>query len=390
MTTLTPVRRAPAGAERVRAIAGSVDWLLIGGVLGILAFGVFVVRAATVEDVPGDPSYFFKRQLLFVCVGLVLMALAAAVDLERLARWHWAIWGALLGALAVVFVLAPSIRGTRSWFELGPFNLQPSEFGKIALMIVLAGMVVAAGPSIETWRTTLTLTGVALLPTLVVFIQPDLGTSMVYFVILLAVLFVGGTPWQHLAAIAAVIVSVIAIVLWIAPAAGVDILKPYQVDRLTSFVGGAADDPSGSGYQVDQSTVAIGSGGAVGKGTDGATQTINDFLPEHHTDFVFAVTGEMFGFVGAGGLLILYALVVWRAVRTTALASNRVDQIVASAIVAVIGFQVFINIGMNVGLMPITGLPLPFMSYGGSHTLAMLLGVGLLIGIHRRRSALTT
>lgn len=390
MTTLTPVRTEPGVLERVRAAGRRTDWIMIAAILAILAISLYVIRASTEEDIEGAPGFFFTRQLLYISAGLVLMVVFARLNLEALARWHWAIWGGLLGSLAVVFVLAPTIRGTRSWIEIGPLNLQPSEFGKIALMLVLAGLVVAAGTAISTWRFTLLATGVAVVPALIVFVQPDLGTALVYFVILLAILFVAGTPWHHLAVFAAVIATIMASVLWILPAGGVEVLKPYQVDRLTSFVGGVDDDPGGASYQQDQSTVAIGSGGAIGKGTDGATQTINDFLPEHHTDFVFAVTGEMLGFVGAGGLLLLYGLVLWRGVRTTALASNRVDQLVAAAVVAVIGFQVFINIGMNVGLMPITGLPLPFMSYGGSHTLTMLACVGLLIGVHQRRSALST
>jgi rod shape determining protein RodA len=390
LTTITPTRRTPGVLERVREAALGVDWLLLGAVGAILALSLYVIRAATREDIPGAPEYFFNRQVLYVAAGLVLMAVCSRLDLAALARWHWAIWGGLLGALAVVFVIAPSIRGTRSWIEIGPFNLQPSEFGKIALMIVLAGLVVSAGQAVQTWRFTLLATGVAALPALIVFVQPDLGTSLVYFVILVATLFVAGTPWHHLAVFAAIIVTVVAGVLWILPAAGVEVLKPYQTERLTSFVGGTSDDPGGASYQQDQSTVAVGSGGALGKGPDGATQTINDFLPEHHTDFIFAVTGEMLGFVGAGGLLLLYGLVLWRGVRTTALASNRVDQLVGASVVAVIGFQVFINIGMNVGLMPITGLPLPYMSFGGSHTATMLACIGLLIGIHQRRSALST
>ena len=150
-----------------------------------------------------------------------------------------------------------------------------------------------------------------------------------------------------------------------------------------------ATDPGSTGYQLEQSTTAIGSGGALGKGPSGASQTINDFLPEHQTDFIFAVTSEMFGFVGAGGILVLFGLLLWRGLRITASASTRMDQLVAAAIVAVIAFEVFVNIGMTVGLMPITGIPLPFMSYGGSHTVTMLAAVGILLGINARRTSRT-
>jgi rod shape determining protein RodA len=208
---------------------------------------------------------------------------------------------------------------------------------------------------------------------------------MVYAVILLAILFLVGVPWTHFAVFGSILAIVILGVLWILPRAGVTVLQDYQVERLTAFIG-AERDTNDAGYQLDQSTTAIGSGGAVGKGPDGATQSINDFLPEHQTDFIFAVTSEMFGFVGAGLLISLYALVLWRGLRTLARASSQVDMLVAGAIVAMIGFQVFVNIGMTVGIMPITGIPLPFMSYGGSHTLNSMVAVGLLLGIHRRRS----
>jgi rod shape determining protein RodA len=174
-------------------------------------------------------------------------------------------------------------------------------------------------------------------------------------------------------------------VLSILPSMGLSILQPYQVERLTAFAG-AERDTSDAGYQLDQSKTAIGSGGTLGKGPDGATQANNDFLPEHHTDFIFAVTGEMFGFLGGGLLLLLYGLVLWRGLRTTARASTHMDMLVAGGVVAMIGFQVFVNIGMTVGMMPITGIPLPMMSYGGSHTITTLIAIGLLLGVHRRRS----
>jgi rod shape determining protein RodA len=208
---------------------------------------------------------------------------------------------------------------------------------------------------------------------------------MVYGAILVAMLFLAGVPWSHLAVFTAVLVTAATLVLGILPAAGVPVLKDYQVKRLLTFTG-AIDEPGDAGYQQDQSEIAVGQGGALGKGTDGATQTNNDFLPEHHTDFIYAVVAEMFGFLGAGGLILAYGLVLWRALGLVARASSQLDQLVAGGVVAMLAFQVFVNIGMTVGIMPITGIPLPFMSYGGSHTLANLVAVGLLLGIHRRRA----
>jgi rod shape determining protein RodA len=240
---------------------------------------------------------------------------------------------------------------------------------------------------VGTARFTLFLTGVASVPAVVVFLQPDLGTSLVYFAVLGAILFLVGVPWSHFAVAGSLLAILILGVLWILPGAGVHVLQDYQVERLTAFIG-AERDTSDAGYQLDQSKTAIGSGGAVGKGPDGATQSSGNFIPEHHTDFIFAVTSEMFGFVGGAVLILLFALVIWRGLRTMARASSQVDMLVAGGIVAMIGFQVFVNIGMTVGIMPITGIPLPFMSYGGSHTISTMIAVGLLLGIYQRRSAI--
>ena len=222
------------------------------------------------------------------------------------------------------------------------------------------------------------LVAVAAAPAAVVFLQPDLGTALVYGAILTAVLFLAGAPWTHFATAAAVLVGALVLILGILPAAGVHVLKDYQVERLTAFVNG--DRNSGTaGYQLDQSKTAIGSGGALGKGPEEATQTINDFLPEHHTDFIFAVIAEMYGFAGAAGVLLLFGVILWRILRLTARAATQFEQIVAGGIGAMIMFQLFQNVGMNVGIMPITGIPLPFVSYGGSHTVTNVAAVGILL-----------
>ena len=388
MTTLSPERTNSDFAALAKDAAARLDWLLLLIVAGITTMSVFVIRASTQEEIAGDPDFFFTRQILFVVIGVVAMLAVSLIDLNRLARWHWVLWGGLLASLAIVFVASKAVRGTSRWIDIGPFSLQPSEFGKVVLMIVLAGLVVESASRVGTVRFTLLAAGVAGLPAVVVFLQPDLGTAIVYAVILLTILFIAGTPWTHFAVIGAAVGATVTVILWALPASGVEVLQPYQVDRLTAFVS-TDPDPGSTGYQLEQSTTAIGSGGALGKGPSGASQTINDFLPEHQTDFIFAVTSEMFGFVGAGGVLVLFGLLLWRGLRITANASTRMDQLVASAIVAVIAFEVFVNIGMTVGLMPITGIPLPFMSYGGSHTVTMLAAVGILLGVNARRTSRT-
>ena len=225
-----------------------------------------------------------------------------------------------------------------------------------------------------------------MLPAVIVFLQPDLGTALVYVAIAVAILWVAGQPITHFIVAGAVIVAAAGMILYVLPAAGLDVLRPYQVDRLTSFVDSGGDRTQ-SGYQLEQSKVAIGSGGAFGKGPSGATQTINDFLPEHHTDFIFAVVAEMFGFLGGGLLIAAYFIIIWRAIVIMRLAPTELERLVVAGIAAMLAFEVFVNIGMNVGIMPITGIPLPLMSYGGSHTLTNLVAVGVLLRIGMRGRA---
>ena len=220
----------------------------------------------------------------------------------------------------------------------------------------------------------------ALLPAMLVVAQPDLGSGLVYLAIVLAVLFVAGTKWTHFAALAALGAAAIVAVLLVAPALGVQVLKPYQTDRLTAFLN-PSDDPVEEGYQINQSLTAIGAGGKTGRG-DESTQTELNFLPEHHTDFIFSVVGEEFGFVGAALVLSLFALLIWRALRILTMSKNFYGALVAGGITAMLMFQVFVNVGMTIGIMPITGIPLPLISYGGSSVLTTLMAIGLLQSIH--------
>jgi rod shape determining protein RodA len=385
-TTLATSRSSRSGAgERIRSAILGLDWILLLAVGAISAFSVFVVGKATETD-PAGSSFYLDRQIIFILVGTGLMVVATRLNLDRLSRWSWGLWGGLLGSLAVVYVVGTAAKGSNRWIDIGPFNLQPSEMGKVVIAIVLAGVAIDRMDDVGSPRFTLFMCAVAAIPAGIVFLQPDLGTSLVYGAVLATVLFLVGVPWSHFAVAGSILAIMILAVLWVLPTAGVTVLQDYQVQRLTAFIG-AERDSSDAGYQLDQSKTAIGSGGAVGKGPDGATQSSGNFIPEHHTDFIFAVTGEMFGFAGGGLLILLYALVLWRGLRTMARASSQVDMLVAGAIVAMIGFQVFVNIGMTVGIMPITGIPLPLMSYGGSHTLTTLVAIGLLLGIHQRRSA---
>ncbi len=383
MSTLSGPAPAQPSRGRATSVLAGLDWWLLGGALAVTGFGVYVVKVATDGDIAADPGFFFTRQVAYALIGLVALFFTLRLDLEWLSRYVWTIYAVLIASVGVVLVLGASARGSTRWIELGPLRLQPSELGKVAIAFIIAVVVVERIKSMESARLSLLVAGVVAVPAAIIFLQPDLGTSLVYAAIALAILWVAGQPITHFMLFGAVVVSAAALILYVLPGIGVNVLQPYQVDRLTAFVDSGADR-SATGYQLEQSKVAIGSGGAFGKGPSGATQTINDFLPEHHTDFIFAVVAEMFGFLGAGLLIGLYFLIIWRALVIMRSAPTELERLVAAGITAMLAFEVFVNIGMNVGIMPITGIPLPFMSYGGSHTLTNLVAVGVLLRIGAR------
>ena len=391
MTTLQPIGQRYRAVDRLRDTFAGLDWILLLVVLGISGFGIVVVRAATVSDIAAAPNYFFYRQTIYVAVGALLMLAAMTVDIHRVARAHWLLFGGLCAGVAVVLAIGAKVRGSSRWIDLGVFKLQPSELGKVAIIIILAAIASEHRDTIASWRTTLILLAVTIVPASIVFLQPDLGTTLVYFAIVTTILLVCGTPLAHLATLGASVVAAILVVLVVLPAVGVPVLKDYQLERLTAFTN-SSDTASQAGFQLEQSKIAIGSGGAFGKGLDGATQTLYDFLPEHHTDFIFAVVCEMFGFIGGAALVLAFGILLWRGLRIVARAPSQVEQLIAAGILGMFVFQLFVNIGMTMGIMPITGIPLPLMSFGGSHTLTNLIAVGLMLQIGRRPriGALTT
>ena len=357
-----------------------LDPLLLLATLGLIAASVYTVRRATLGDIPRDPNYFMNRQLIYIAVGVVLMLLLSRFDYSRLREWKLGVYGAMIGAILLVYALGFSARGSRRAIEFGFFNFQASELGKVLLVVALAGFTVDRARRLGEPETTSRIVLLALIPAMLVVAQPDLGSGLVYIAIVFAVLFVAGTKWTHFAALGALGTLAVVVVLLAAPAAGVDVLKPYQVDRLTAFLN-PSTDPADEGYQINQSLTAIGSGGKTGRG-DESTQTKLNFLPEHHTDFIFSVVGEEFGFVGAALVLSLFALLIWRALRILTMSKNFYGALVAGGITAMLMFQVFVNVGMTIGIMPITGVPLPLMSYGGSSVITTLMAIGLLQSIH--------
>ena len=350
-----------------------LDPILLLAVIGLGVASVVSISATT-------ESQLASRQGIFFGIGLLLAILISQVDYSRLRELKYAAYGAMMLLILSTIVLGGVTRGSRRAIQLGIIEVQTSEMGKVLLIVALAGFVVDRARRLTDRDTTAAAVLLALVPGMIVLVQPDLGSAMVYAVVVLAILFVAGTSWKHFLALFALAAAATAMALVVAPKLGVEVLREYQVERLTSFLH-PSDDPGDAGYQQNQSVIAIGSGERNGRGEE-ATQTSLNFLPEEHTDFIFAVVGERWGFVGAGLVLSLYALLCWRALRILTLAKNLYGALIAGGFVAMVLFQVFVNVGMNVGIMPITGIPLPLLSYGGSSVLTTLLAVGLLQSIH--------
>jgi rod shape determining protein RodA len=348
--------------------------------LGLVGFGIYTLGVSTANDVPGEPYHYVIRQSIYAVVGVALMLALARVDYSRFRELRVGIYTVMIGTILLVLVLGEATRGSRRWIELPLFTFQPSELGKVLLIVALAAFAIDTVRRISPVRRTARLLLLGLIPVPLVFLEPDIGTGVAYAVITLAVLFIAGVRWTHFAALGALAAVAVTVALVVAPAGGVTILQPYQQERLTAFLD-PSEDPGDASYQVNQALIAVGSGGKTGRGDD-ATQTEQGFLPEHHTDFVFAVVGERFGFVGAAFLLALYALLIWRALRILTLSKNLYGSMIAGGIAAMLMFQVFVNVGMNVGIMPITGIPLPLISFGGSSVIVTFLALGLLQSIY--------
>ena len=367
--------RDAAGPRFVR-----IDMLLLFAAVALIACSVYVIASATREDIPGDPNFYVYRQAAYGAVGLVLMLVLSRVDYSRFREWRAGLYVFMIGAILVVFAVGTAARGSRRAIDLGFFQLQTSELGKVLLILCLSAFMVDRIRRLGDRETTSRIVLLALVPAMLVIAQPDLGSGLVYIAIVTAVLFVAGTKWTHFAALGALAVVAMAAVLVVAPAVGVEVLKPYQMDRLTAFVN-PTENPAKQGYQQAQSLVAVGSGGKTGLG-DQAKQTKLDFLPEHHTDFVFSALGEEFGFMGAAIVLSLFALLIWRCLRILTMSKNLYGTLIAGGVVAMLMFQIFVNVGMTIGIMPITGVTLPLMSYGGSSVLVTFMALGLMQSIH--------
>ncbi|MFM8883621.1 MAG: rod shape-determining protein RodA [Solirubrobacterales bacterium] len=375
-----PRRERPA--SRIGALALPFDPLLAVAVVGLAAISLVAIAGATDGDIPGSPDYFFTRQLTYFLVGGLVALLFWRIDYSRLREIKVLCYGLMIALILLVFALGSVSRGSRRAIDLPFFSFQASELGKILLIVSLSAFAVDMTRRAADRRVTARLLLLGLAPAALVMLQPDLGSALVYVAITLTILMVVGVPWQHFAALGALAAVAVALSLLVLPAAGVNVLHDYQKERLTSFLH-PSDVTGTEGYQQNQARIAIGSGEKTGRGEQ-ATQTRYDFLPEHHTDFIFAVVGERWGFAGAALVLSLYALLIWRGLRILTLSKNLYGALVAGGIVGMFLFQVVVNTGMTVGIMPITGITLPLMSYGGSSLFASMIAVGLLQSIYAR------
>ncbi len=389
MSVATPLTTVEPQADPAPRALLRFDPLLMVAAAGLVACSLITLKGATRTTNPGHPLFYVERQAVYAAIGLVIAVLLSWIDYTRLRRYRYVMY-ALLIALNIVVFGAPLVRGAHRWIPLPFFQFQSSEFGKVLLIVSLAAFAVDRARRLHERRTTARIMLLALVPALIVIPQPDLGTGMVYVAVGFAILFFAGTSWKRLTALVAMFVVSVALVLVAAPALGVHVLKPYQVQRLTGFLN-PSHDPRNQTYNITQSLIAIGSGQKTGRGVAHAYQTSLHFLPENQTDFVFAVIGETYGFVGAALVLSLYALLIWRALRILTMAKNLFGTLIAGGILAMLMFQVFVNVGMTIGIMPITGVPLPLMSYGGSSVLVTFIAIGLLQSIHiQARIAATT
>ena len=365
-----------------RSYLRHLDYILLLATAGIIAYGVSMVYFATRHDVSGQPLYYVTQQLLAVAVGLVAAAVITILDYELYRRFQWLIYAFAVFIVAVVLPLGEVVNGARRWIDLKVTSFQPSSLAFLLLALGIGAYLSDRMDLLGAKRVTVTALAMAAVPAFLIYQEPDFGSAMVVVALTLGMLYFYGTPWTHFAVLAGGAAAVFVAALKILPMAGVHVIQQYQVDRLFVFLN-AGHNPSGSGYNIIQSMIAVGAGALTGRG-DLATQTTLDFLPEHHTDFIFAVLSERNGFLGAVVLLALYGVIIWRCLRIATLSRDMYGSILAGGIGVMVLFQVFVNIGMTIGIMPVTGIPLPFVSYGGTAMIVFLMFVGLLQAIHLR------
>ena len=359
-----------------RKVIPQVDWVLISSALALALLGVAMIYSTEgVAHVSWRKVIHFK-QLLWIIFGLLGLLLTITTNWITIARFSYAIYGMNLACLLLVAVIGKKGMGAQRWISLGPLSFQPSELMKIALILALAKYLSDRGEEIKRPSQAFIPAMFALVPTLLILRQPDLGTAIVLLFTTLAMVLLFGLPYKYLLYSAGGGLLAFPF-LW-------GLLRAYQRQRILGFLN-PMNDPLGSGYHIIQSQIAVGSGKLLGKGWLAASQSQLNFLPEHHTDFIFAVSAEQLGFLGCLLILILYLLILSRGFLIARQGGDLFSTLLASGIVAMISFQIIVNVGMVTGLMPVVGIPLPLMSYGGTSMFTTMIAIGLLLNIRIQR-----
>lgn len=358
-----------------RKLWRNFDYPLLFIVLLISAYGLVVLSSAT-RNYSADPLLYVHRQFIWVLAGLFVMFIIISIDYSNFSRLHKHFYVANLILLILVLFVGTEVYGSQRWIDLNFILLQPSEFAKLIIIITLARFLETKEGELDDFKNLILAFIHVAIPVFIIFKQPDLGTSLVFLAILFGMLFLGGAKIKHL--LLTIFSGVAAFpLLWMN-------LEEYQKMRLIIFTDPEID-PLNHGYQLIQSVIAIGSGGTFGKGLYQGSQNMHDFLPAQHTDFIFSVLGEEFGFIGAAVLLVLYFLLIYRILKISMSAKDTFGFLICAGVASMFIFQVLVNIGMTISIMPVTGLPLPFLSYGGSSLMANMLAIGLVLNVGLRR-----
>ena len=380
-----------------------LDWLLFGVVLALSVGGLVMIYSATRSPEAAGlspPSAFAQKQLLWLLISLVAFALTILFDYQKTARWHLPFYVVAVGLLVAVLKVGFAPTGATSWIAVGNFRLQPSELAKIAVILSLSNFLARRMEAIGTAQVVLKSLLLAGVPVLLVLLQPDFGTALVIVAVWFGSVYLAGVRAKHLAAVLACGVVIFG-AMWNLDRLPADRIQPrvlgkivshgslkdYQKRRLAVFLNPQAD-PLGAGYHIIQSRVAVGSGRVWGRGLFRGTQSRLRFIPERHTDFIFSVVGEELGLAGASAMLMMFLFVFWRGLRIARHARDPLGSLLAAGAVSMLIFHTVVNVGMSVNIMPITGIPLPFVSYGGSNLLASFIAFGLLQNVHMRRDKL--
>jgi len=358
------------------------DFILFFLVLAISSWGVLIIFSATRETLPGgvsDPQYYLKRQLIWLGVGIVIFIAIQFINYRKIQKYWWLVLAAGILSLVVVLLFGYEVHGSKGWIDLKFTTIQPSEFSKIFMVVALSAIMSkwrSEKVSSVTFKKVAISSSVALAFVILVLLEPDYGTAIIYFMVFIGLLFVSGANFLYLLSI----LGLTAGGFFLALNGG--LIKQYQLDRILIFLKPDISSIEGAGYNLYQSKLAIGSGGFLGKGLFLGTQTNLNYVPEQHTDFIFSVIGEEMGFVGAVLVILILGLIVWRCFYIASNSSDTFAMLLASGVGFVILSQVVINIGMTIGIMPIIGIPLPFLSSGGSSLISMFLGIALVENVY--------